>query len=137
LDCQAKGNIKLEIEEGVNEIDKALTIKPRLMLSDGYLRYVYKMGDTVKLKLDDRNKIEGKIASYNDTCLVVQDYKNQLLKIKATNIVGIKNCGYLFYFGVRHSCIKTCRYSKTKNLKINQVIQFFNDDGYFEWKPIH
>ncbi|MFY0675277.1 MAG: hypothetical protein JXQ87_17915 [Bacteroidia bacterium] len=137
LYCTAKGNIELEIKKDVNEIDKALTIKPRLMLSDGFISYVYKIGDTIKLKLDDNIKIDGKIESYNDSCLVIQNDKNQLLKIQPEKIVGIKNCGHLFYYRGRHSRIKICRYEKTENLKIIQVIQFLNDDDYFEWKPIN
>lgn len=136
LDFRSKETIELEIKEGVNEIDQELITKPFLMLSDGYSSYFYKLDDTLNLKLDNGLKVQGRLINYNDSNLTIYNYNNQKIKVDASNLIGIKNCGYFFYIGAGHSCIRICRYNKMKNLKFSLLTQSLNEDNYWEWKPI-
>jgi hypothetical protein len=109
-----------------------LQIKARKNISN-----IYKIGDTIDLRLKNRKKIQGVIKFFDGEILTIEGLGKESVIIRRTEVNGIKTCGGV---GIRNgvSIYQNCKYTKLEAVKFCLVkqVQVANSNKTIglEWK---
>jgi hypothetical protein len=100
---------------------------PRLKIKSKEHSLIIKSGSQVDFKLKTKEKIKGKVISYNSTSLTVLNATNQEIKITSTDIIGIKKCSYIILPNHEFALLTfNCHYSKMTSVTFATVYRKYN-----------
>jgi hypothetical protein len=115
--------LSVDINNDIEKLPPDLNPQPFLqIITDQYSR-IYKVTDRIDIKLKNRNKIHGHIASFDKESITLKDLDGKIVIVKKKEILGLKKCGALYSVGVNFSILPYCRYSKLKSIKFRKVRQ--------------
>ncbi len=124
----------------INKLAPPFKTTPYLLFETDNRRKIFKINDTISIKLANRDKIIGSIKTYDKSKLTVETMDKKQIVINRKDIDGIKMCGALIAVGARFG-IPECHYSdvsKSKYKVVNQVL-LTKTDGTptkYVWKEV-